>query len=642
LNKPPQISIVIVSYNVRHFLSQCISSILNSICNVEFEIIVVDNNSKDNSCEFIKNNFPNVKLIENKDNLGFGKANNIGFSVSNGKYVLILNPDTIISPDTLQTMYEFMENNIDVGIAGCKVLNSDGSFQLACRRGFPTPWASFTKLFGLQKIFPNLKLFGKYNMTFKSIDESYQVDAVIGAFMFVNKEVIDRINGFDEKYFMYGEDIDFCKKANLLGYKTYYVHTTTIVHYKGESTKRSNINDLNHFYEAMKIYANTYHSNSKLFLQFLKFGIYLRSLIARILRFKIDFIKIFVDSILILISMLIASKILKGDFFWFPEYSYDNIIVSIILVNFLSMSLVGEYLENKTSYKDAFVGLLFNFFILSSLTFYFNQYAFSRGVLLLTILLSFILLPLYRSIFIKTKEKINKKYRLAFIGANSITDEISKLIEQDFISNIEIAGVITVNEDEKSNSQNIIGDVSYLRQIIRDYSLNEIIITSKKYDNSKLINYLSKNELSDIRFIFASNEVDFTTKQIINESLGTDLVSMTYNLSLPRYRIIKYLSDVFFSLILIFFKLFLPKRINFIVIKDLFKILKGEISLVGIESNNIDIWFAKKGIITLPQVGNKKMLSEESLNKLDEYYLINYSIFLDIDIIIQKIKQKNG
>ena len=159
-----------------------------------------------------------------------------------------------------------MERDIKCGIAGCKVLNADGTFQLACRRGFPTPWASFSKLFGLQKLFPKSKTFAGYNQTFRSVDETYYIDAVIGAFMFARMEALDQAKGFDPTFFMYGEDIDLCYRVNQNGWSIAYVHTTSIVHYKGESTRRSSIDEVKHFYEAMEIFVEKHYGKSHLFL----------------------------------------------------------------------------------------------------------------------------------------------------------------------------------------------------------------------------------------------------------------------------------------------------------------------------------------------------------------------------------------
>ncbi len=280
-NIVPDISIIIVNYNVKDFLAQCLHSIRQAKKKFSLEIFVVDNNSEDNSIEYLEPLFPEVKFIQSGANLGFGRANNIAIKLVSGKYTLILNPDTILSEDTLEKMFNYMNSHVEVGIAGCKVLNEDGTFQLACRRSFPTPWVSFTKLFGLQKLFPKSKIFARYNLTFLSENESYYVDAVIGAFMFCKTSLLKSLSGFDESYFMYGEDLDLCRQAQLAGEKISYYCETTILHFKGESTRRSSIDELKHFYEAMDIFARKYFSNSKTFLFLLRISIRFRLFISK-------------------------------------------------------------------------------------------------------------------------------------------------------------------------------------------------------------------------------------------------------------------------------------------------------------------------------------------------------------------------
>ncbi|MGQ9819996.1 MAG: glycosyltransferase [Candidatus Kapaibacteriales bacterium] len=278
----PILSIIIVNYNSLDYLIQSIASIYSSVVNFDYEIIVIDNNSNDGSLKFLKEHFRNVILIQLNENLGFGRANNFAFTIAKGKYFLLLNPDTIVEEKTLQTIYDYMVLNPNVGICGCKILNPDGTLQLACRRGFPTPWVAFTKLFGLQSLFPKSQLFGKYNQTFRNPNESYFVDAISGSFMFVRKEVVEQINGFDEDFFMYGEDLDFCYRASLVGWKIAYLHTTSIIHYKGRSTKRSRIDEVTKFYEAMDVFARKHFGKSALFFLLLKLGIFSRKLLAKI------------------------------------------------------------------------------------------------------------------------------------------------------------------------------------------------------------------------------------------------------------------------------------------------------------------------------------------------------------------------
>ena len=233
------LSIIIVNYNVKEFLQNLIHSIEKASSNLTKEIIIIDNASDDGSVDFIKEKFPQIKLIANQTNLGFGKANNIGLKQATGKYILLINPDTLVAEDTFEKMIQFFESNKNIGLAGCKILNPDGTLQLACRRSFPGPWTSFTKVTGLSNLFPNSKIFARYNLTYLDENKSYEVDAISGSFMMMRKEVYEKVGGFDEQFFMYGEDLDLCYRIQKAGFKVFYVHSTQIIHYKGESTKRS-------------------------------------------------------------------------------------------------------------------------------------------------------------------------------------------------------------------------------------------------------------------------------------------------------------------------------------------------------------------------------------------------------------------
>ncbi|HEY6435350.1 MAG TPA: glycosyltransferase family 2 protein, partial [Ignavibacteriaceae bacterium] len=248
------LSIIIVNYNVKEFLQNLLHSIEKASSNILKEIIIIDNASDDGSVEVIKEKFPTVTLIENKINIGFGKANNQGLAIAKGNYILFINPDCIVSENTFDKMISFFESNSVCGLAGCKILNSDGTLQLACRRSFPGPWTSFTKVTGLSNLFPKSKIFARYNLTYLDENKTHEVDAVSGSFMMIRKEVYGKTGGFDEQFFMYGEDLDLCYRVQKNGYKVYYMHETQIIHYKGESTKRSNLDETKLFYDAMHLF----------------------------------------------------------------------------------------------------------------------------------------------------------------------------------------------------------------------------------------------------------------------------------------------------------------------------------------------------------------------------------------------------
>ncbi|HEB61744.1 MAG TPA: glycosyltransferase family 2 protein, partial [Bacteroidetes bacterium] len=253
------VSIIIVNYNVRYFLEQCLISVYKSVKNLNVEIFVVDNDSVDNSVEVVKNKFPDVKLIDNKQNLGFAKANNQALKIAKGKYVLLLNPDTLVEEDTLIKSFEYMENNPDTGALGVKLIDGEGEFLPESKRGFPTLSSSFYRLTGLSKLFPKSRTFNQYNLGFLDEDEISEVDVLSGAFMFIRRDILKNVGLLDEDFFMYGEDIDFSYRIKKAGYKVVYFPKTKIVHFKGESTKKSTLKYHNIFYKAMSIFAKKHY-----------------------------------------------------------------------------------------------------------------------------------------------------------------------------------------------------------------------------------------------------------------------------------------------------------------------------------------------------------------------------------------------
>lgn len=273
------LSIIIVNYNVKEFLLNLLESINHATKDLNLEIIVIDNNSLDGSTQAVSKKYPNVIVIENKENVGFGSANNQGLEIAKGKYLLLINPDTIVKENTLILTIKFLEENPQAGLVGCKVLNPDGSLQLPCRRSFPGPWVSFTKVMGLSKLFPRSKLFAKYNLTYLDENESYEVDAVSGSFMMLSREAYEKVGGFDTDFFMYGEDLDICYRIQKAGFKVYYFSETEIIHYKGESTKRSKIDETKIFYNAMHLFVRKHFSSSFIVEAILQFGIVLRKLL---------------------------------------------------------------------------------------------------------------------------------------------------------------------------------------------------------------------------------------------------------------------------------------------------------------------------------------------------------------------------
>lgn len=267
-----QLSVIILNYNVRYFLEQCVLSVQKALENIDGEIIVIDNASSDDSCVMMKQRFPDVKLIENKENSGFPKGNNIGVAQAQGEYVCILNPDTVVAEDTFMRViarYEAISHNI--GILGCKLVDGTGNFLPECKRGVPTPWVAFTKIFGLYKFFPKSKWFNQYYAQHLSENESGNVDILVGAFMVMQRELYLKVGGFDENCFMYSDDIDLSYLVKKEGLQNYYCHETSVIHYKGESTVRDG-QYIKRFSDAMQFFYNKHFGGSLLFRGFMKLG----------------------------------------------------------------------------------------------------------------------------------------------------------------------------------------------------------------------------------------------------------------------------------------------------------------------------------------------------------------------------------
>lgn len=259
-----KLSIVIVNYNVKFYVEQCIKSILRSDVDFPYDIWVVDNVSSDDSVSYLKVRFPEVHFIVNKENVGFSRANNQAIAASRSEYVLLLNPDTIVGEHVLSECVRFMDAHPQAGATGVAMLKDDGGFAWESRRGLPTPFTAFCKMSGLGALFPKSRLFGRYYMRYLDERQVNEIEVISGAFNMLRRSVLERVGVLDEDFFMYGEDIDLSYRILKGGYHNYYL-PVQILHYKGESTKKSSFRYVHVFYDAMLIFFNKhYRENHRL------------------------------------------------------------------------------------------------------------------------------------------------------------------------------------------------------------------------------------------------------------------------------------------------------------------------------------------------------------------------------------------
>ena len=254
------LSVIIVNYNVKYYLEQCLESVRRASQGLPTEVFVVDNLSTDGSVEYLRERFPEVTFVANKENVGFARANNQAIRQSTGKYVLLLNPDTIVGEDTLHRFVEFMEAHPEAGGAGAYMLHVDGSFAPESRRGMPTPFVAFCKMSGLTALFPKSRLFGRYYMGYLDEREVNEIEVISGAYMMLRREALDKVGLLDEDFFMYGEDIDLSYRVVQGGWKNYFL-PVRMLHYKGESTVKNSYRYVYTFYEAMRLFFRKHYGH---------------------------------------------------------------------------------------------------------------------------------------------------------------------------------------------------------------------------------------------------------------------------------------------------------------------------------------------------------------------------------------------
>ncbi len=646
------LSIIIVNYNVKEFLQNLIHSIEKASKNIEYEIIVTDNASNDGSVDFLREKFPQIKLIANQKNLGFSKANNQGLSIAKGKYLLLLNPDTLIREDTFEKMIEFFDTTPQAGMAGCKILNPDGSLQLACRRSFPGPWTSFCKVSGLSSLFPGSRIFARYNLTYLDENKTYEVDAISGSFMMLRKETYDKVGGLDEEFFMYGEDLDFCYRVQKSGYKVFYVHNTQIIHYKGESTKRSSIDETKVFYDAMHLFVKKHLSSSFIVEVILRSAIVFRKFFDFLWRRRLVFISLLFDFVIFNFSLLAADNFytIFGHWKRFPLSIYPTLFTIPALIHITVAGFFGVYRKDSLSVLKNLAAIIVSFFILSSLTFFFKQYAYSRAAVLITYFILFFSLSLWR-IFIKLLFKIGMKgedfphKRSAIVGTNVNAVKIAEKLKTKSTEFHLISGLIALSNNEigrRLEGFEVIGSIENIKKVIKENKIDEIIFSTDELSYNHMMSIVSACQSENVDFKVIGNNLDFLVgKTSVSMLDDYPLIEIKYNISNPFMRMLKSIFDHCLAAIVLFFLypfIYLVNKLSgkqtefrkFILKTPL--IITGKASFVGPQkiNNGNHLFLGKEGLTGFWYIENTELMNKE---KLDLYYAKNQNIWLDLEIL---------
>ena len=516
------VSIVIVNYNVKDLVDNCISSIYKANTeNHSLEVFLVDNNSIDGSAQFIREKYSGVEVIENEENVGFSKANNVALRKASGKYILILNPDTILEEGTYSRMIRFCEENPDAGAVTSKLILANGQLDSACKRSFPTPSVAIPRMLGLSKLFPNSRLFGRYNLTYLDENKTHVVDAICGAFMFIPKTALDKAGLFDEDYFMYGEDLDLCFRITKSGYRIYYYPDVTTIHLKGSSTQKTNISYVNNFYGAMDIFVRkNFTGVPKLLSWIIRIGIFFRSFVSYVKRTLKNILYPLTDLVFLFISLVLSVRI---RFDIFPNEDYLFIISVYILVWLTLLMLFGNYSRKRLSLLKTFNAVLTGFFVNSSITYFFNEYAFSRGVILISTVISIIMLIGWRSVvlmynFFKSKNILLNKVNLLVVGNRELTQDTEEKLVAKY-------NVIYFNDISEKRT------VADLREAIIINNIHEVVFSEDTFSNQEILNTISSFKDRNIQFKIVPSGKELILSKLTSNIDDISLIEIEYNIN---------------------------------------------------------------------------------------------------------------
>lgn len=650
-----KLSVIIVNYNVKYFLHQALMAVYQSNVDFEFDVYVVDNASVDGSCEMVATDFPQVKLIESSENLGFSKGNNLAIRKSQAEYVLLLNPDTIIREDTLQQVVDFMDNHRDAGALGVKMYDGKGEFLPESKRGFPSPSVAFFKMSGLSSLAPKSKVLGRYHLGFLDEDEIHEVDVLSGAFMLLRKKTLNEVGLLDEDYFMYGEDIDLSYRIKKGGYKNYYFPFAPIIHFKGESTKKGTLNYVLVFYRAMIIFAEKHLQDrgGKLYVLLLNIAIYLRAGLA-IVSSALEKVGSFLLDAVLLVSTFIGLSwlwehwIRAADDLHFSEHHYF-INLPIYVSTWLLMNYIMGVYEKSVKIFNICVSMTIGTIAISTLYGFFpDDWRSSRAIILLTFVAGSLLMCLYRVLWSWGRGQVRELFyhlpNLIIIGSYEESKRIVDLLAEISVKR-NYLGFISPNSKDVGKSS-CLGEWGNIEGIISTKNVDEIIFSAKDISSLDIISQIASiNKEIDFKVAAATGEVILGShsKNTSGELLTYDA---GFKINKSYQRRLKRLTDVVASLgLLLFAPIFLwfqKSQLNYL--KNIFSVLIGNKTWVGYHSQagNIEkLPTLSQGILT--PVDNlfvrEEDITEAFLNRQNYLYAKDYNTLIDLQTIFNSMNQ---
>ncbi len=642
-----KLAVVIVNYNVKHFLEQCLKSVREASNGLQVETWVVDNNSVDGSVEMVRDIFPDVKLIANTYNYGFSKANNQAIEQSDAEYVLLLNPDTVVPADCFDKLIAFMEQHPDAGACGVRMVDGQGKFLPESKRGLPTPEVALYKMAGLNRLFPKSKKFGKYHLGYLPEFEVNKVEVLAGAFMFIRKKVLDEIGLLDERFFMYGEDIDLSYRITKAGYQNYYVPLTSIIHYKGESTKKQSVNYVRVFYKAMILFAEKHYSGrfKNWFTALINIAIYLRAGLSLFLNFFQKHGLKLAELILVFGSLYALVDYWEEHIKYIKAYPREMLSIHLPYYSFTWISALiisGSYKEKFNFSKLIRGTLLGTGLILIIYGLLPDNLHFSRGIILFGFLLVTAVLVVFRSLIHWVKYRsldLNKSGSIQslVVGNASTYRHIQNILDLSS-RNYQQIGYVALHENE---GENCLGTLEQLQEIVQVFGVNEIIFSAEHLSTSETMKWMKEIGPS-VNYFIVPKDSDFAIGSHSKNSTGLYFgQQIALRLSKSDVKSQKRIFD-FISGLLLFLLLpltaILFNRKGFY--KDLSDVIRGSKTWVSYSTDSVELPTLKEGVYTT-NIGLTTNNEQQDL-QLDRMYARNYSLGLDLNLLWKGLRQKGS
>jgi GT2 family glycosyltransferase len=649
-----KLSIVIVNYNVQHFLESCLQSVMVACEGIDAEVFVVDNDSVDGSVQMVRNRFPSVILIENRENVGFSRANNQAMRIAKGELVLLLNPDTLVEADTFSKCIAFMEGHSDCGGLGIRMVDGKGNFLPESKRGLPTPEVAFYKIFGLSWLFPRSKRFGRYHLSYLDEHGTHEVEILSGAFMMMRKEVLDKVGLLDEEFFMYGEDVDLSYRIILGGWKNYYFPDARIIHYKGESTKKGSLNYVYVFYNAMAIFARKHFSaeRARLFSLLINLAIVFRASVALLHRFVKAAALPFADGAMLYAGLaLIAGywerSVRAGEGLHYPDEFYLLVLPAYVLTWLAGIWFAGGYDRPVRILRIVYGLLAGSAVILMAYGLLAEEVRFSRAVVLLGSLWAVLAVPSLRFVLHWSglgRLELNgtRDRRFVIVGQQAEVVRVESLLRETFRSPEFIGHVSSLEK----GFDGALGTVAQLDEVIRIHAATEVIFCAADMPARQIIDIMTQTAHQQIDFKIAPQEGMFL---IGSNSINTagDLYTFGINaVSKPSNMRLRRLFDVALALVLLVLSpvvIWAMRRPLGLLSNILFTLI-GRRTWVGYARDggadrDFNLPKLPVGILSPVDGLDGGTLDAEGLNRLNLRYAKDYNVLNDLAVVIRGMRE---